>query len=184
MDVFETIRERRMLPRVSDEPPSRHDIEELLDLAVRAPVHHRTDPWRFYVLSGDGRDRLANAIADEAIENGADEARAREDARKKVERAPVIVVFTVVPSDDPKVVEAEEFASVAMAMQNFLLGAYAKGLGAMLRTGPAAYHRSIREHLELAPDESVVGTVYLGTPVGDRETTERIPSGERTIWLS
>jgi nitroreductase len=172
-----------MLPRVGDEAPSRADIEELLELAVRAPVHHRTDPWRFYVVSGDERERIARAIADEAVASGAEPARAAEDARKKVERAPVIVVFTVVPAADPKVVVEEEFASVAMAMQNFLLGAYAKGLGAMLRTGPAAYHPAIRSHLGLAEDESVVGMVYLGIPAGERERTERVPPGERTIWL-
>ena len=76
----------------------------------------------------------------------------------------MIVVFTCVPSDDPKVVEHEEIVSVAMAMQNFLLGAYAKGLGAMLRTGPAAYHTSIATHLELATERE-----------GDRDRVPRLP---------
>jgi nitroreductase len=183
VDALEAIRERRMIPRVGSDAPSRADIQELLDLAVRAPVHHKTDPWRFYVVSGDERERIARAIADEAIEAGTDEARALDDARKKVARAPVIVVFTVVPSDDPKVVEQEEFSSVAMAMQNFLLAAHAKGLGAMLRTGPAAYHPAIRKHLDLLDDEHVVGFVYLGAPEAEREKTERVPSTERTTWL-
>ncbi len=173
-----------MIPRVSAQAPSKRDIEELLELATRAPVHHKTDPWRFHVLSGDGRERLARALADEAIEGGTDADRARLDARKKVERAPVIVVFTVIPSDDPKVVETEEFASVAMAIQNFLLGAYAKGLGAMLRTGSVAYHPAVRTHLQLEPNESVVGFVYLGVPEGEREKTERVPAADRTSWHS
>jgi nitroreductase len=171
-----------MLPRVGSEAPSREEIAELLDLAVRAPNHHRTEPWRFIVLAGDARDALAHVIEAEAIESGADPLRARDDAKAKVERAPVIVVFTVDPSTEDKVVDAEEVASVAMAMQNFLLGAYAKGLGAMLRTGPAAYHPSVAEHLGLGPRERVVGFVYLGYPAGEREMTDRVPAAERTRW--
>jgi nitroreductase len=183
VDAFEAIRSRRMIPRVGAEPPSREQIAELLDLAVRAPNHHGTEPWRFYVLQGDERERLARAMAAAAIDGGTDEARAVEDARSKVERAPVIVVFTALPSDDPKVVEQEEVVSVAMAMQNFLIGAHAIGLGAMLRTGPVAYHRSISEHLELAARERVVGLVYIGLPQADRPLQEREPAPARTTWL-
>ena len=172
-----------MIPRVGEEAPSRQEIEELLELAVRAPNHHGTEPWRFYVLTGAGRERLAGAIADEAIEAGTDEDRAREDANKKVARAPVIVVFTCLPADDPKVVEQEEIASVAMAIENFLLGAYAMGLGAMLRTGAAAYHPSIKQHLGLDANERVVGCVYLGYPAGEREPTPRAPAAQHTHWL-
>jgi nitroreductase len=171
-----------MLPRVREEAPTRAEIAELLELAVRAPNHHRTEPWRFIVLAGAERERLARAMRDEAVASGTDEDRATHDARAKVGRAPVIVVFTYVPSDDPKVVEQEELVATAMAMQNFLLAAYAKGLGAMLRTGPAAYHTAVAEHLELASSERVVGFVYLGYPAAERELTAREPAETRTRW--
>jgi nitroreductase len=183
VDAFEAIRSRRMIPRVGAEPPSREQIGALLDLAVRAPNHHRTEPWRFYVLQGDERERLARAMAAAAVDGGTEEALALEDARSKVQRAPVIVVFTAVPSDDPKVIEQEEVVSAAMAMQNFLIGAHASGLGAMLRTGPAAYHPSINEHLDLAPRERVVGLVYVGLPEADRPLQERQPASQLTTWL-
>ena len=173
-----------MIPRVGPEVPTKDEIAELLDLAVRAPNHHATEPWRFHVLAGAERERVARAIEADAVESGAELERARSDAQAKVDRAPVIVVFTVVPSrDNAKVFEQEEFASVAMAMQNFLLGAYAKGFGAMLRTGSPAYHASVREHLGLEPNEHVVGFVYLGYPAGERAATERVPSSEKTRWL-
>lgn len=183
MDVVDAIHTRRMLPKVGVHAPTREEIAELLELAVRAPSHHFTEAWRFTVLEGAERDRLARAIADEAVSRGVDPAQAAADGAKKVSRAPVIVVFTCVPSDAPDVVEQEELASVAMAMQNFLLGAHASGLGAMLRTGPAAYHASIREHLDLAPNERVVGFVYVGYPAGERAVTPRVPSEQRTRWL-
>ena len=183
MDAFEAIRSRRMLPKVGDERPGREQIGELLEAAVRAPNHHLTEPWRFYVIAGAERMRLARAIADAAIATGVPREEAEADGAKKVARAPVIVVFTCVPSDAPDVVESEEVASVAMAIQNFLLAAHASGFGAMLRTGPAAYHESTRDHLDLGPNERVVGFVYLGYPAGDRALTPRAPAAEHTHWL-
>ena len=183
LDALEAIRTRRMIPKVGDERPPREQIEDLLDAAVRAPNHHLTEPWRFYVLAGSERDRLARAIAEEAIARGVEREAAEADAAKKVSRAPVIVVFTCVPSDNPEVVEQEELASVAMAVENFLLAAHARGIGAMLRTGPAAYDPSIREHLQLEGGERVVGFVYVGYPAGDRSLTPRAPAADRTTWL-
>jgi nitroreductase len=184
VDAVEAIRTRRMIPRVTDEAVSDDEIADLLDLAVRAPNHHRTEPWRFHVLKGDERERLARAIADEIVDSkGADPAQALDEGRAKASRAPVIVVFGAVPSTDPKVYEQEELASVAMAVENFLIGAHARGLGAMLRTGAAAYHPSIAVHLGLEPGEKVVGIVYLGRPAADRAATERLPASEKTRWL-
>jgi len=173
-----------MIPRVTDEAPSDDEIAELLDLAVRAPNHHKTEPWRFHVLKGPERERLARAIADEIVDSkGADPDAALDEGRAKAHRAPVIVVFGAVSSKDPKVYEQEEVASVAMAIENFLIGAHARNLGAMLRTGAAAYHPSITKHLGLEPDEKVVGIVYLGRPAADRDLTERRPASEKTRWL-
>jgi nitroreductase len=183
VDALEAIHSRRMLPKVSDERPPRERIAELLEAAVRAPNHHLTEPWRFYVLAGAERDKLARAITAEALERGVARDEAEADAAKKVARAPVIVVFTCVPSGDPDVVEQEEIAAVAMAIQNFLLAAHASGLGAMLRTGPAAYHPSISEQLELAKGERVVGFVYVGFPAGDRAVTPRGSAAQRAQWL-
>jgi nitroreductase len=182
MDALEAIRTRRMRPRVRDDAPNREEIEELLALAVRAPNHLRTEPWRFRVMVGEGRQRLAKAIAEEAA-GGPPDGSALEEARKKVHRAPVIIAATCVPGDGPKVVEREEMASVAMAVQNILLGAEAMGLGVMLRTGPAAYHPVIRKYLDLEPNEEVVGFIYLGHPAADRSPTERRPAAELTRWM-
>ncbi len=55
MDVDEAIRSRRTLKAYTDEPVGRELVSELLDLAVLAPNHHETEPWRFWVV---GRETL------------------------------------------------------------------------------------------------------------------------------
>lgn len=184
MDAIEAIRERRMLPRVGERRPDRSRIEELLDLAVRAPNHHLTNPWRFRVLTGDGLDVLARAYAaEEATKRGGGPEEYLEWGRERARRAPVVIVVTCLPSEDPKVVELEEQASVAMALENLLVAAYAMGLGAMLRTGTVAYGEDLRRELALEPRETVIGLVWLGYPAGERGLTPRRPVSELTSWI-
>jgi nitroreductase len=184
MDTIDAIRTRRMIPKVTDAPPSREEVSELLELAVRAPNHHMTEPWRFHVLAGDAKDSLAQAIAEEQAESkGQDLEEALADARRKVGRAPVIIVCTCIPDEREEVVEQEEIVATAMAIQNLLLAAHAKGLGAYLRTGAVAYHPQTGRHLGLGPNERIVGFVYLGHPSADRKPTDRTPASEKTSWV-
>ena len=50
MTVDEVIRGRRTLKGFKSEPIASAVIDELLDLAVYAPNHHTTEPWRFIVV--------------------------------------------------------------------------------------------------------------------------------------
>src|SRR4051794_13169267 len=48
--VFETIKQRRSVGQVTQEEPTRGQIERLLEAATYAPNHHVTEPWHFFVL--------------------------------------------------------------------------------------------------------------------------------------
>src|SRR3954463_16642872 len=63
MDAISAIHQRTSVRRFRAEPVSREIIEQLLDCAVRAPNHKLTQPWRFTVLTGAARDRVAEHTA-------------------------------------------------------------------------------------------------------------------------
>ena len=181
MEAYEAIVTRRSVPRVADESPNRETIEKLLHAAIRAPTHHVTQPWRFVVLKGQALDELGDAWATGAGRLGEDP----DAARAKPRRAPVIIVVIEKPKHHlPKVLEIEEHHSTGAAMQNILLAAHALGLGAMLRTGPAAELPEVREHLGLGDDEILAGFVYVGWPQDedDRPMTRRKEPAEVTEW--
>ena len=50
MHVDHAIRTRRTIKDLRDEPVAAATVRELLELAVQAPNHHLTEPWRFWVL--------------------------------------------------------------------------------------------------------------------------------------
>jgi len=183
METYEAIVTRRSVPKArADRTPTREQIERLLAAAVRAPNHHLSQPWRFVVLTGDALDALADAWSRGAAREGSDTS----GIAAKAHRAPVIVVVIERPRiGNPKVVEIEEHHAVGAAMQNILLAAHDLGLGAMLRTGPAARLAEVSEYLGVDTDEFVAGFVYLGFPPEDdakRPMSRRTEADEVTEW--
>jgi nitroreductase len=53
MEVAEAIRSRRSIRGFKPDPVSREVLEEVLDLACRAPSALNLQPWEFFVLAGD-----------------------------------------------------------------------------------------------------------------------------------
>ncbi len=94
MSVFEIIKRRRSIGKMTSERPTRKQIERLLEAATHAPNHHKVQPWKFVVLAGKARAELgaimAESLADRLDETTNDKAQAllsRE--RNKLLRSPV-----------------------------------------------------------------------------------------------
>jgi nitroreductase len=186
--VLTALRERRSNGRVQQTPLPRATIEQLLDAATLAPNHRLTEPWRFVVLTGDARQELGAVMAaQQRAANGAaptEEQLAR--TRAKPLRAPVIIAVAAEPAQRAKVIEVEEIAAVAAATQNLLLAAHALGLGAIWRTGDAAYDPAVKAFLGFAPETHLLGFVYVGYPdtAPAAPRTARTPAAALTRWLS
>ena len=134
MKTLEAIHSRSSIGKLSDQLPSREQIEELLDAAVRAPNHHVTEPWRFFVVAGDARAELGDLMADLLAKSLDDPTSERAQNRLRQERskplrAPVLILVAVNPNREGKAIEAEEITATAAAVQNILLAAHDMGLG-------------------------------------------------------
>jgi nitroreductase len=181
MEAYEAIMTRRSVPKVEARAPDRETIEKIIQAGMRAPTHHLTQPWRFVVLKENGLDEWARAWAAGAAREGKDP----DPVFGKAKRAPVVIAVIETPKHHlPKVQEVEEHHGTGAAMQNMLLAAHALGLGAMLRTGPAAHIPEVRHHLGVGDDEIVAGYIYVGYPLetGDRPMTRRADPATITEW--
>jgi nitroreductase len=184
VDIFEAIHTRQSIGKVKPDPVPRELIERLLSAAVQAPNHHKVRPWRFVVLTGAARERLGDAMA-QSLRNSdpniGDEAAAKEHAKPL--RAPLVIAAAVDKPDLPKVVEIENVCAAAAAVQNMLLAAHALGLGAHWRTGPAAADPAIKTFLGFAPDQHLIGFIYIGYPDMQPHPPSRPSFDDRTVWL-
>lgn len=178
MDLYTAIHERRDIERFAEACPPRETIERLIEAATWAPNHHRTEPWRFHVLAGAGREEMADAVGAWLTANGAGEGPPR-SARSKLMRAPVSVVVVQVGAPGGAAVDSdrdrEDYAACFCAIQNLLLAAHAEGLAAHLSTGALTTYQGARSYLGLAEADRIVAYVNLGFPQpGD------VPEGERS----
>src|SRR5437764_7119587 len=101
MDIHTAIRTRRTHKAFRPEPVPRPLLDELLELARWAPNHNLTNPWRFRVVGPEALAALKQAAGAEGA--------------AKLERAPTLVVASVVQAGDP-VQDEEDVCAAAAAV--------------------------------------------------------------------
>jgi nitroreductase len=168
MDVDEAIRSRRTHKAYAPEPVDRDTLAELFDLARWAPNHNLTNPWRFRVVGPQALARLKEA--------------AGEDAAAKLDRAPTLVVASVVKSGDA-LQDEEDLLAGAVAIYIVLLAAHARGLAGYWRTPAVLRTPEGRAAVGLADDERFLGLVHLGRPRQEKQPPERAPAGDFVTYL-
>ncbi|MFC5531368.1 nitroreductase family protein [Cohnella yongneupensis] len=187
-ELQRVIKERRSIGRVKADSVPKELIEQMIEAAVWAPNHHGTEPWRFIVMTGEGRCVLGQAYVDfaagalQALEGDELQERIAKEIAKAY-RSPVVIAAICSPSANPKAVRAEELAATHAAVQNLLLTAHDVGLAAIWRTGDPAYHPTMKAALEVAEHEEVVGLIFVGYPELALHAGKRVPGAEKTRWI-
>lgn len=189
MDIFDAIKNRRSIGKVKPDPVDSSLIEKLLEAAAWAPNHFRTEPWKFFVLTGEGRRILGRAyaeIAKEQLDNPETEENRSflNKQEAKAFRAPVVIAVAVTPSDNhPLVPEIEEIGAVHAAIQNMLLAAHALSLGAIWRTGQPIYHAKMKDAFGLKEHDRILGLIYIGYPDIEQPVSVRVDPLKKTVWI-
>ena len=168
VEVEEAIRTRRTHKVYGPEPVPRETLDELFELARWAPNHNLTNPWRFRVLGAESLAHLKEA--------------AGEEAAAKLDRAPTLVVVSVVESGDP-VQDEEDYASGAVAAYIVLLAAHARGLAGYWRT-PAVLRTPGGCSAAGVPDgERAIGLLHLGPVRQEKEPPGRLAPEDFVTYL-
>ena len=128
MELLNVIKKRRSIfPRMfSEEIISDNDVEQLLEAANWAPTHKLTEPWRFCVFSGLGRNKLAEFQSDlyknlATKTNSFDEVLFEKLSKNPLKCSHIISIGVKISG---KVPEIEETNAVAAAVQNMQLLAW------------------------------------------------------------
>lgn len=184
MELFEAIHSRQSQGKVKPDAVPRETIEKLLSAAVQAPNHYKVRPWRFVVLTGEGRNKLGDVMAASQMDRQPDLPQAAFDKTRSLPlRAPVVIAVGVDKPSEEKVIEIENVCAAAAACQNILLAAHGLGLGAIWRTGEWARDAKVKEFLGFAPDQNIVGFIYVGYPEFSPEPQVRPSFADRVVWM-
>lgn len=148
--------------------------------ALKAPDHAELVPFRFQVIRGAARERLAHLFGQAARAAGKDEAGVGLDAERAL-RAPVTVaVLARIDLGHPLVPAHEQWVAVGGALANYLHAAHLLGFAGKMLSGAKARDPGLIAAF-CSPGESLLGWIALGT--AGREPATRAPKAlAHDIW--
>jgi coenzyme F420-0:L-glutamate ligase/coenzyme F420-1:gamma-L-glutamate ligase len=177
-ELFSLIKDRRSIRKYQNKPIPTGLIENVLVAAGWAPSAHNAQPWRFIVLTEAAEKKeLAEAMAESwAADMTKDGVKIEEEVRKvKVERfatAPVAILacstmegMNKQPDLERQRVERDlAMQSLGAAMQNLLLMAHARGLGACWFCAPGFCKSTVRAVLKIPESAEPQALIAMGYP--------------------
>jgi nitroreductase len=171
MDAMQLLHTRYSALKLGEPAPSAEAVRAMLESAARVPDHGRLLPWRLILIEGDARLSLGEVLAESLSRRNPlanTQALARE--REKALRAPLSIVVATRCNKFSKIPVIEQILSAGRAALSIMQAAFAQGLGAMWRTGDAAYDNTVKSALGIESDDLIVGFIYLGTQIGNAGT--------------
>ena len=163
MTLSELIRSRRTIHRFKIDPvPAEATLCAALERALWAPNHHLTQPWRFYLLGAESKERICCLNAKQVEELQGERA-----GRLKLRRwreAPGWFALTCRRSTDARTMR-EDYAACCCVVQNLMLLLWDEGIGVKWTTGAVTRSHAFYEIIgaELQAEE-VVGLFWYGFP--------------------
>lgn len=158
-------------------------IRQILESANYAPTHKLTQPWRFVVFTGAGKDKFGRELARlyKEITPGNQFLQKKYDSiTEKVAQSSCIIALNVQLHPD-KVPEWEEVAALACAVQNMALTAEALNVGAYWSSpGMIA---NLKDYLNLEEQEKCFGLFYMGYHNEEPREAVRTPLENKTKWI-
>lgn len=176
--VTDAIKKRRSIRKYSSRTVSKEILSEILEAASWAPSAHNAQPWRFIVLidktlKQDLAEAMANAWMADMIKDGTPAEVREKMAKASVERltsAPVLAVACVTMEDMIKHTDESRqmfehdlaVQSLGAAIQNMLLTAHSKGLGACWFCAPIFCKDAVRKVLKTPEDVEPQALITVG----------------------
>ncbi len=166
--LLEVMRARRSTRRFKPDGVPDEDLRAVLEAARWAPSGENLQPWKFIVIKD-------NKIMEQIVESIP-----YKKYQKFLMNAPVLIV---VLADKHK--SRWWFLDVALAVENLMLEAWARGLGtcfsAWYPTAPETLEIKVRELLEI-PSKWVIFTMTpLGYPIDSPEQAFRLPPTRKPL---
>ncbi|GAA0755835.1 nitroreductase family protein [Psychroflexus lacisalsi] len=163
MDILKLIKQRRTISpnQFNSEPISKSELDQILEAANWAPNHKNTEPWRFKVLQGESRLKLADYLVESNAElKDKPSSFKRKKIVSKFEHSHTVIVICMQRSPKGKPPEWEEISAVAMAVQNMWLVSSSLGIGGYWSSPDLK--NQVDGFFDFNEGESCLGFFYMG----------------------
>jgi len=161
-NLDDLLRGRRTINLYDGEPVDVAELLAAIDVARWAPNHRLTEPWTFYVVSAQTKEKIARCAAD--IDAAAKGERVGQARYERMMAVPAGFVLTS-RIGNGELTDLEDYAACCCAAQNLMLSLWNRGIGVKWTTGGVTRAAAFYELLGIDPQtERVVGYFWYGTP--------------------
>ncbi|MBB2203167.1 nitroreductase family protein [Gluconacetobacter tumulisoli] len=176
MAVLDSLLSRSSTDALSDPAPEGSVLEDILSAAMRAPDHGKLRPWRYVLIRGDARPKLAELVVAGMIARDPDVPAAKIDKRRsRFSTMPLTIALGMHIRPDDKIPVVEQEMAVAAAAMNVLDALHATGFGGVWVTGDMAYDPAVASALGFDAPHRLAGFLFVGTPDPARPVPRRWP---------
>lgn len=187
MDTAKVIKSRRSIRKFQDRSISKETLENLLELAIKAPSGKNRQPWRFVVLQNKKKDELVNVMT--KVTNFQKEKNVSigscELSINSINEAPVVILvfnaFSNFEKDYNHYRLLTDTQSIGAAVQTMLLAAQDIGLGSLWICDVFYCANEICSWLNRR--DELIAAVAIGYPDQCPYPRPRKPLSEVTEWM-
>jgi nitroreductase len=185
MSIMHALKSRRAIRNYETREVEEEKIIKLLDTATWAPNDRLREPWHFYVIRGEAKQRYEEMALDFLKERFPTKPNLVKGSLDVIQNTPLMIVVTsdIIP-EDKEGSEDNEYA-VCCAIHSMWLAAKELGLGFVWRTRGIGLVRDERllRFIGSPEDKKIIGTIFIGYPVAEASDTKRTSYKEKTTWL-
>ncbi|NOU96491.1 nitroreductase [Paenibacillus sp. LMG 31456] len=185
MSVIKLLQQRRAIRNVKPVEVEDEKIHALLEAATLAPNDRLREPWHFYVIRGESKQRYEALALEYLEERFPTKPNLVKESLKVLTATPLVIVVTsdVIPNDSASSKD-NEYAT-ACAIHSMWLAAGELGLGLVWRTRGIGLVHDERMHQFIGSPENkqVVGTLFIGYPADETAPTARTPHRDKMTFL-
>ena len=178
--IIDAIKERRSIRKYSSTRVPREILNEIQEAAQWAPSAHNAQPCRFIILTEKNSKKdlaiaMAKARSEDLIRDNVPLELCQRITKSSVQRftnAPVLVIACITMAEMTKYPDEQRqknerdlaIQSLGAAMENMLLAAHSKGLGACWFCAPIFCKDAVRRVLRIPEDVEPQALVAMGYP--------------------
>jgi nitroreductase len=143
--------------------PNPHELELILKAALRAPDHAELMPFRFSIIQGESRQKLADLFENYAKAAGKSVESCQVERDRALKTPLSIAVIAKIDMSHPIVPAHEQWMCVGGAVTNILNAIHGLGYAGKILSGGKVRDQNIRSSF-CQPGEVLVGWIAVGTP--------------------
>ena len=144
--------------------PNKEELQFIAQAALRAPDHSELIPFRFVIIEGSARERLADLFEAYAKREGKSEESYRIERSRALQVPVTITVIARIDLAHPLVPAHEQWACIGGAITNTLNALHAMGYAGKMLSGGKVRDQILNQAF-CQTGETLVGWIVVGTPI-------------------